>query len=230
MHSNTRRFIAIIAIGSGLMLPLKPAFAEEAPPLKSVSAQWVQWALSIPTPVNPQLDTTGGNCMVGQSGSIWFLAGVFGGGTATRSCSVPADKVLFFPVANQFNFNTPNVCGQGPDNLTVAEMRAANAAFVAGVTRKSVTVDGQPVATPRIQSRVFAVALPEDNVFNSLCGGPGSVPARIYSPAVVDGFYAIVGPLQPRPQPHTVQIHAEGSQGFVQDITYSLTVVPVTLQ
>jgi hypothetical protein len=94
MQSNTRRFIATILIGSALMLPLNRAVAQTPDP-KGLSAQWAQWALSIPTPVNPQLDTTGGNCMVGQSGFIWFLAGVFGGGTATRSCSVPAGKVLF---------------------------------------------------------------------------------------------------------------------------------------
>ncbi len=227
MRSKMRRFIATMAIGSGLIVPLNATLAQTPDP-KSLSAQWVQWALSIPTPLNPQLDNTGENCMVGQRGSIWFLAGVFFGGTATRTCSVPADKVLFFPVANQFNFNTPNVCGQGPENLTVADMRAANAAFVEGVTSKHVKLDGQPVATARSQSIVFEVALPENNVFDAPCA-PLNVPAGIYSPAVDDGFYARVGPLQPGP--HTVGISARNpKQGFVEEITYNLTVVPVTLQ
>jgi hypothetical protein len=106
-------------------------------------------------------------------------------------------------------------------------MRDANAAFVAGITLESVTVDGQRVPTPRIQSRVFEVALPEDNVFDAPCTGLGNVPAGIYSPAVVDGFYAILGPLRPGP-PHTVQIKAEGS--VAETVTYTLIVVPVTLQ
>jgi hypothetical protein len=221
MQSSTRRFIAIVAIGSGLMLPLNMAVAQTL----DLSAQWAQWALSIPTSVNPQLDTTGQNCMVGQSGSIWFLSGVFGGGTVTRTCSVPADKVLFFPVANQVNFNSPGVCGL--PNQTVAELRSQNADFVNGITSKSVKVDGQPVATPRIQSRVFEVALPEENIFDTACP-PENVPAGIYSPAVVDGFYSILGLL--RPGHHTVRIKAQNNQGFVQDVTYNLTVVPVTLQ
>ena len=52
--------------------------------------------------------------MVGQSGSVWFLAGIFGGGSATRTCAVPAGKALYFPVLNSVNINAPNVCGQGP--------------------------------------------------------------------------------------------------------------------
>jgi hypothetical protein len=167
--------------------------------------------------------------MVGQSGSIWFLAGVFSGGKVTRNCSVPTGTVFFFPVANTFNFNTPNVCGQGPVNLTVADMRAANAAWVAGVTKTIVTVDGYSVANIlRIQSIVFDVALPEDNVFDALCS-PLNVPANIYSPAVADGFYAVLPPLQPGA--HTVHIQAANpSQGFAEDVTYNLKVVPVSLK
>jgi hypothetical protein len=228
MKSNTRRFITIVAIGSGLMLPLNTAIAQTP----DQTAEWVEWALSIPTSVNPQTDTTGGNCMVGQRGSIWFLAGVFLGGTGTRTCSVPADKVLFFPVADSFNINTPKVCGQGPKNLTVAQLRAASAAFIDGVTSKSVKVDGQPVANiPRISSKVFEVALPENNVFDAPCiaAGLGNVPAGIYSPAVDDGFYVVLGPFQAGK--HTVRFSAQNpSQNFVEDVTYNLTVVPVTLQ
>jgi hypothetical protein len=124
------------------------------------------------------------------------------------------------------------VCGQGPANVSVKYMRELNDAFVAGVTTKSVTVDGQPVANlPRIQSKVFDVALPEDNVFDAPCigAGLGNVPGGIYSPAVVDGFYAILLPL--RPGAHTVHIQAANpSQDFAEDVTYNLTVVPVSLQ
>src|SRR5262245_58010405 len=91
--------VALAGIGFGLTMPLNPAFAD-AVSFKQLSAEWQQWALSVPTPVNPQLDTTGEHCMVGQRGSVWFLAGVFGGGSATRTCVVPEDTVLFFPVIN----------------------------------------------------------------------------------------------------------------------------------
>jgi hypothetical protein len=79
--------------------------------LDELTAQWWQWALSIPTVVNPLEDTTGANCMVGQSDPVWFLAGFFNGSAATRSCSVPEGAALFFPVINAINFNTPGGLG-----------------------------------------------------------------------------------------------------------------------
>jgi hypothetical protein len=189
--------IGVIGLILALIAP-GLAQAEDDTSPGNLTARWVEWALSIPTSVNPQLDATGANCMVGQRGSIWFLAGVFGGfgrGTATRACSVPADKALFFPVANDFEINSPNVCPPGSPPQTVAQLRTTAAGVVNGVTKKSVTVDGQVPNVVRIPSTVFAVALPGDNVFNALCGGPGSVPAAIYSPAVADGFYVRLEPL-----------------------------------
>ncbi|MCA1706817.1 MAG: hypothetical protein LC808_27575 [Actinobacteria bacterium] len=64
------------------------------------SEKWWQWALSIPEEQNPMLDPTGANCGIGQSGRVWFLAGTFGGGPATRVCTVPVGKALFFPIVN----------------------------------------------------------------------------------------------------------------------------------
>src|SRR5215831_3476720 len=197
MQSTTRRFITIASIiGVGLLLSLQVALADDQA-FKTLSAEWQQWALSIPTPVNPQLDTTGENCMVGQRGAVWFLAGTFGGGSATRACDVPEGKPLFFPVINSVNINAPNVCGQDATNVSVKALRALSAGCIDGATNLSVEVDGQTLQhLQRVKSEVFEVALPEDNVFNALCGGPGSVPAGIYSPAVDDGVYVRLEPLE----------------------------------
>ena len=62
--------------------------------LKNLTAQWWQWVLSIPVFENPLLDQTGEKCVVGQRGPVWFLAGNFGGGETTRSCSVPEGNLL----------------------------------------------------------------------------------------------------------------------------------------
>lgn len=195
--------------------------------LSELTAQWWQWALSAPTSVNPLEDLTGGDCMVGQRDVVWFLAGFFNGSTVTRSCSVPQGSALFFPVVNAINFNTPNVCGQGSASISVRDLRAASAAFIDGTSNLSVSVDNEVVtALSRVKSAVFAVALPGDNVFNALCGGPGTVPANIYSPAVDDGVYVLLTPL--KVGQHSLHIHAENqSQGFLEDITYILTVLPV---
>ena len=222
MNSKTRRFIVSVTIGAGLLLPLNRAFADSAS-VKQLSAEWWQWALSIPTPENPQLDTTGEDCVVGQRGEVWFLAGVFGGGTVTRTCSVPANKSLFFPVANSVFFDSPNVCGQG-DSIPVKDMRDFNANLINGATNLLVEVDGKRIGNlHRVQSKVFEVALPEENVFDAFCG-PAGFPAGIYSPAVDDGYYVRLNPLAVGN--HTLHFHAEGPGGF-QDVTYHLTVVSV---
>ena len=228
MKSISRFLIAMIGIGLGLMLPLQVAFAD-SDPFKKLSAEWEQWALSIPAAVNPLLDTTGENCMVGQRGSTWFLAGTFNGGQATRTCSVPEHTALFFPVINSVNFDSPGVCGLPPESQTVKDLRAYNTGFINGAINLRVELDGKQITNfQRIQSGVFEVALPERNVFDAPCAsaGLGNVPGGIYSPAVDDGFYVRVAPLSLGI--HTLHIQAQNpGAGFDLDVTYTVMIVPV---
>jgi hypothetical protein len=165
-------FSGILGIAIGVLISTNAAFANDDS--RGLSVLWEQWALSIPTAVNPVLDTTGANCMVGQRDSVWFLAGVFGGGTATRTCSVPENTSLFFPVINSVNVNSPNLCGQGPANFSVKDLRVGPKAFIDGASDLSVQLDGKPVYMARIRSAPFAVALPSGNIFDAPCGGPGA--------------------------------------------------------
>src|ERR1700759_1792142 len=235
MNNSMRRFVAIVGIGLGLLMPIKRAFGDdEAEILAQLRAEWGQWALSIPASVNPQLDITHGrNAVVGQRGPVWFLVGIFdpshNGNTATRDCSVPQGTALFFPVINGVGINTPNICGSPPES--VSDVRRDAAMQIEGAANLSVTLDKVPIRVPpRVRSKVFSVALPENNVFDSpfLCG-PGGVPAGIYSPAAGDGFYVLLGPLSVGG--HTLHIHAEQPAGTInQDITYNITVIKVLLK
>jgi hypothetical protein len=196
----------------------------------SLSVQWWQWALSIPTSRNPLLDTTGANCMVGQQGSTWFLAGLFGGGgPIIRNCTVPDNVSIFFPLVNSINFNAPNICGQGPANISVADLRAGAAPFIDGAISLLVDLDGKPVRSKRVRSQVFVVALPEDNIFDAPCATLGGAPGGIFSPAIDDGYYAQIESL--KPGVHTLHVHAENpSAQFLLDVTYNLTVVHALLK
>jgi len=231
MKYALRGFCTRVGVGLGLIMSLCATHAESASSgkesLSELTAQWWQWATSIPTTVNPLADTNGANCMVGQRGSVWFLAGSFSTSAVARTCSVPDTAALFLPVVNFININTPNVCGQNSDNLSADTLRSQIAPILDGATNLSVTVDSQPVAAlRRVKSIVFDVTLPLDNIFNAGCGGPGTVPAGIYSPAVDDGFYVLLRPLEVGN--HTLHIHGEiPSLTFVQDITYKLIVVEV---
>lgn len=221
MSSTVRSVIASVGIGTALMLMQSTATAGPGDVEKSGAAWW-QWVSSIPVDVNPLLDPNGKDCMVGQSGGVWYLAGVSGTGTVTRNCTVPGDTAFFVPVFNFVNIDTPNVCGQGPDHISVADLRAAIAPFVDGATNLSLTVDNATVNNlRRIKSGVFAITFPEDNIFDAPCGPPG-VPAGVYSPAVDDGYYGQVNALSPGL--HVLHIHAESAFGIL-DVTYNLTVV-----
>jgi hypothetical protein len=140
IKNNTKRFAAIIGVGLALMMQINRAFGDDNSEFfTKLTAQWWQWALSIPVSVNPQTDTTGENAVVGQRGSVWFLAGVFGGSTVMRECTIPQGTTLFFPVINAIGFNSPGVCGLPPQS--VSELRAISAAFIDKATNLSVTVD-----------------------------------------------------------------------------------------
>ena len=228
MKDKRRGFIAIAGICLGLMIPINMALAQTGrAPVKQLSAEWWQWVLSIPTPENPVLDTTGDKCAVGQHGSVWFLASNSGGGTTMRACSVPEDKLLFFAIITIVNVDMPNVCGQGPERDPVNVLRFRSADFINGATNLLVKVDGKKVKNlQRIRSPIFAITLPEDNLFDSPCADFGGVPAGVYSPAVADGFYVNLNHLTVGT--HDLHFHAENpTDEFIVDVTYELTVVPV---
>jgi hypothetical protein len=220
--------IVVVAIVLGLaMLAVPSVMANDKPQNKvspALSAQWWEWALSIPTSHNPLLDTTGADCVVGQRGPVWFLAGTFNPpGSATRTCSLPEGKALYFPAVNAFWDNSPNVCGQGSGNVTVKEMRAWVAAYIDGITSTSVQLDGQAIDAQRVKSAVFAVDIPADNLFVQPCNGDS--PAGVYSPAVDEGYYVALDPLPVGN--HALHFQAQYQGETVQDITYNLIVVPV---
>jgi hypothetical protein len=229
---HLRGVFTVTAIVMGLTVPIRAVSAQGLPPgqLPTLTGEWWQWAMSIPISVNPLLDSTGERCMIGQRGSVWFLGGVNGGGSAERTCSVPEGLPLFFPVINAINANSPNVCGQGPNNFSVKDLRAALKPFIDGAQNLSVTVDGQDVKKTllrRVQSDPFEVVLPEDNLFVAPCAGDS--PAGVYSPAVDDGYYVALPPL--RTGSHTIHFHADNANGSVaQDVVYHLTVAPVSLK
>ena len=59
--------------------------------------QWWRWAYSFPLAQFPPSQSGELDCGLGQSGSVWFLAGTVGQGPVMRSCTIPAGKTSVFP-------------------------------------------------------------------------------------------------------------------------------------
>lgn len=125
------------------------------------SAEWQQYVLSIPKADNPVLDETGTNCALGQHGPVWFLFGSFSSRPVMRTCSIPEDRALFFPIINIADINDP----KHPE--TADELRAEIAPFIDAVDKLSVEVDGQSIEglrSFRVKSVPFDIVVPPDNV------------------------------------------------------------------
>ena len=179
------------------------------------SQDWWRWVFSIPTGINPILDTTGDSCAYGQDGPVWFLAGNFGGAT-TRSCSIGCNKAIFLPIINCEWENG----WAGAPVLSIPDLRAI-CAYAGTPTTATLEVDGRvlDVRKNRVASDIFDYSLGPDNIGFQLPG--------VYFPAISDGIWAMLDPLPPGP--HTVHFTASTSGGFALDVTYNLEVVGLEL-
>ena len=165
---------------------------------------------------------TGENGAVGQSGPVWFLAGVgFGvGPTLERSLTVPAGEALFFPLVNYVWVNTPQYGDPEWSPEQEAFARAYIAAEIDTASDLTCQIDGREVKnlqSYRCQTPVGGaqmVTLPEGNLFGADAG--------TYGPMVTDGYYLMLAPL--KPGEHTIHFTAGLGGSTPMDVTYHLTV------
>ena len=151
----------------------------------------------------------------------WFLAGATGGTEpgVERTCTMPAGRWLFFPVANYVFIITE------PEETEEIARQAANEYMDSVMSDPdlsiAVSVDGQEVLR-RADSPLFTVKIPEHNVFDS---PTFDLPAGSYE-GVADGLWATVPPLSKGK--HTVRFKLSapnvGKEGVKQNNTYRLTV------
>ena len=108
-------------------------------------ARWWQYVFGIPEGENPLTDDpTGALCHLGQWGPVFFLVATNTSGPVTRSCDVPADTGLFFPIINSEVDNAvPN-----PTDYNVPQLRDLAKANIDIAIPDSLfaTLDGTPVA------------------------------------------------------------------------------------
>src|SRR5215218_11157904 len=148
------------------------------------TAKWWQWVLPIAKTENPLVDDTGKNCANNQSGHVWFLAGTLKG-PAERSCTIPADKAILFPV-----INVEASVAEG-DGTTEEELAARVKFEMDQITDIRAMISGTNVnelKQYRIQSPLFDVTLPVNNVL-----GLSAQTTEMMS----EGFWLFLKPLEP---------------------------------
>ena len=222
--NHRHSLLAVLATSFALGTPARADDTDDsdASSWRSLTGQWWQWTLSTPADTNQVLDGSGAFCMVGQRGPVWFLGGTFTGQPTVRTCSVPDNVSLFFPVINRFTFNSPG-CEQPDTDYSMAFMRSQIAPYIDGATGLSVLLDNRPVkGVRRVRSDPFTVTLPPANIF-AFFGINCIVAGQVYSPAADDGYYVRLRPL-PAGQ-HHLSIRGTDADGFTVDVFYTLNVV-----
>ena len=226
---------AVVVVASLALIPFagaaSPAYSAKSKvmgkKLAEWSADWWQWAYTMPIGVNPLFDETGANAGVGQRGKVWFLCGVVNqDGVASRTnVNVPAGKPLLVPViATEWD----NAGLLQSDWLTLEELKAKAKQFADGVDPASFvfTVDGVAL-TDVAKRRVASITFDYPVVTGAIPVGFGADPGEIIYPAVGDGFWVMLKPLSPG---ITHTIHWEAVKGNTSyDITYSLNVLALNL-
>jgi hypothetical protein len=174
------------------------------------TARWWEWVLSIAKTENPLVDEDGKNCANNQSGPVWFLAGTLRG-PAERSCAIPADKAILFPV---INVEASVAEGDG----TTEEALAARVKFeMDQITDMRAMISGTNVNELkhyRIKSPPFDVTLPADNVLG--------LPAQT-TKMMSEGYWLFLKPLEPG----KYDLHSFGSclAGRIKiGVSYHLTI------
>jgi hypothetical protein len=170
------------------------------------SRRWWEWALSFEDDISPVADRTGAQCGNRQSGDVFFLAGTYGTARTVRTCRVPADNYLFFPLINYV------VMPSGGAVRSCMEISGTAARVTEGVEMLVLEVDG--VRYDHLQRH--RQVSPE--CFNAWARHPSG--ARLF-PAASNGYYVMLKPL-PRGR-HTINFGGALPR-MSQAVSYTLIV------
>jgi hypothetical protein len=151
------------------------------------AALWCNWMYSIPKRKNPSLDKIGKYCSMNQNDkNVWFLTGTFGNVIVPikRKCTIPAGKAIFFPILVK-----EDSLEEDTDLKTELELIKRARDATNKLIQMEATIDGEKVdrlESYRVQSEVFDLVFPEDNVYDVKPG---------LTRSVCDGYWLFIKPL-----------------------------------
>ncbi|HTD04008.1 hypothetical protein [Undibacterium sp.] len=172
------------------------------------SAAWWQWAGSFDRKESPIADSSGERCQLSQTGPVWFLAGTYGTKRTIRTCKVPHNKYLFFPLINYVSM--PNA---GKDcNCTCDMVKAYAKSLTDNPAMLILEVDGHRVENLEAYRQA-----------TKKCFDMGAKTPEKYKifPSAADGYYVMLPPLNPGK--HVLNFGGALPSMF-QAVTYTLEV------
>lgn len=189
------------------------------------TADWWQWYWSAPAAVSATQDADGSFTEVGQRGPVWFLGAPSTSSIVVKSATIPSGTALLVPMLNV------EWDALDPSTTTVDQMRVAAASFLNDLDPSSLqfSLDGVEIKNlerTRVASPVFSYAVPDANIYQFL-GTP--VGRGIFNPAVSDGYWTFLKPLQPGAHVVHFAFRLKPPSSYSLDVTWNLTVVDHTL-
>src|SRR6187200_1575819 len=156
------------------------------------TVKWWKWILSMPKSMNPIDDDSGELAALKQpSRDVWFLAGKKGDEDKklpNRSCRIPADRSILFPVINCEHDLLDS------DLKTHQDLIDRVSRDEDTIVRKDCFIDGERIPVQRVKSDpiVFEATMARDNMFNMKQGG-GAMFENTFASA--DGYWVFLKPL-----------------------------------
>ena len=187
------QFFLVSAVSFAFLSPGVAQTDIAVPPTQSVanisqavwSKAWWQRAGSFDRTASPIADRTGKNCHLKQNGPVWFLAGTYGTQRTIRTCTVPRDKYLFFPLINYVVMPTTKEAPCAPCCASFAQ------------TAKSITDQPSNLVLDLDGRRIEDLA--SYRQFTTECFDMGALAEPKYRifPSAANGYYVMLRPLSP---------------------------------
>lgn len=195
---------------------------------RELSQRWLEWVAGQPWSTGPVNDSTGEQCASEQSGKVWLLAGT-SGGAAERTCEIPRNKYVFFPLENIWSAPPPELVDTPEEEAEFIEsFEVFFPEWRAGTCSLTLRLDGEDLLgdTEALDEETwvsilepFEVELDEDNF-----GGEGSLGGT--RTALIAGHWALLRPLEPGD--HVLEFGGAICDGeevyFETSVTYTLHV------
>jgi hypothetical protein len=212
-----RAIVMTISVILALVVAAPMASGQTASPsqtnLGALTASWWDWAMTEPSPLEGSY-TDGEQCDGTFVEGVFFLAGSTTGQPVERTCTVPADTPILFPVVNV-------VCSRAfippdPTPYTRCARDFLNNVILPDSTTYA-RLDGQDLEIQRVASGTFQWTIESDN-------NPFGLQAGTY-PAASDGLWVYL-PQGLSAGEYTLEFGGKfPTAGFRQKITYNLIVV-----
>lgn len=218
MRSNMRVIHVTFVLAASFLSPAVAQTEIAVPPAERVantsqadwSKAWWQWAGSFDRADSPVADRTGTNCHLKQDGPVWFLAGTYGTQRTIRTCKVPRDKYLFFPLINYVVMPTTQTASCGA---------ACCPSFAQ--TAKSITDEPSNLVLELDGRRIHDLARYRQATTECFDMGALSEPKYRVFPSTANGYYVMLRPLSPGK--HVLNFGGM-LPGMSQAVTYTLFV------